>query len=176
MVINRFGDAEKFKVKVNPDTQNYFGVHKDKAIMGDYPTLTDICIAYGENFSAEWMIPHLISVSIHTGAKNMTKAQLRDLSKIIASEYRHYKITEILLFFYRFKAGIYGKFYGTVDPMVITCALRDFSNERDDMIDHYTMLEEEKRKEQERRDNPPVTMEEWLRMKEKISKTENSGL
>jgi hypothetical protein len=35
-----------------------------------------------------------------------------------------------MLFFHRFKAGHYGRFYGSVDPLVITTALRDFCKER----------------------------------------------
>ena len=30
-------------------------------------------------------------------------------------------ISQMMLFFYRFKRGDFGKFYGMVDPMVVTC-------------------------------------------------------
>ena len=38
------------------------------------------------------------------------------------------------------KAGHYGRFYGEVDPMVITCALREF------MKDKNLIVEQEERK------------------------------
>ena len=36
------------------------------------------------------------------------------------------KLPELMLFFQQFKAGKYGRFYGSVDPMVITTALQEF--------------------------------------------------
>lgn len=35
-----------------------------------------------------------------------------------------------MLFFFRFKAGKYGTFFGSVDPMTITSALSSFCRER----------------------------------------------
>lgn len=39
-----------------------------------------------------------------------------------------------MLFFNRFKQGKYGRFYGTVDPLVIMTALQEFLRERSDAI------------------------------------------
>lgn len=163
MVINRFGSDTDFKLKANPSTQYQFGMNPKAAVMGDYPTLTDINLAYGRDYASEWLLPHITDLSVHTGARNLTLQQIDGLSRIIAAEYRHFKVTEILLFFYRFKAGRYGRFYGSVDPMVITCALRDFSTERNMLIEQY--LEEER--EQKRRQDEPELMneEEWLEIK-----------
>lgn len=130
--------------KANPDTQVYFAAKPEAAIMGDYPTLRDIDSAYGKGFSIEWLIPHISNLALYTGAKNLNDRQQLELARIISVEYRYLKITEILIFFARFKAGRYGRFYGTVDPMVITCALRDFIKERNNMIDYY---EQQKREE-----------------------------
>lgn len=155
--------------KVNPDTQVYFGKNERTAIDGDYPTLFDINAAYGSNFAASWLVPQLTSVAVHSGSNNLTKEQLRSLSTIIATEYRHFKITELLLFFYRFKAGYYGRFYGSVDPMVITCALRDFVKERNELIDKYHR-EREEEKERDESKKLHITYEQWLAMKEQKEK------
>ena len=74
------------------------------------------------------------------------------------------KVSELLLFFYRFKAGHYGHFYGTVDPMVITCALRDFVAERNSLITAC----EQRRLEQlsEQRRQTAITYEQWLKIKQ----------
>ena len=111
-----------------------FGKEPTKAVMGDYPTLTDIDIAYGKGFATEWLLPHIARLSMFAGAKNIGICQEKELAGIIANEYPFLKITEILLFFYRFRTGRYGRFYGTVDPLAITCALRDFIVERNDII------------------------------------------
>lgn len=170
LVKQRFGTEQSFLQKANPDTQAYFGKNQELAVMGDFPTLNDLNFAYGDGFSKEWLIPHIDNLCLHTGAKNLMEMQQVSLAEIIATEYGYMKITEILLFFYRFKTGRYGRFYGSVDPMVITCALRDFNQERIDMTKHYEQIYREKRQEEERRLNPPVTREEWLRMKENKNK------
>jgi len=170
MVLERFGDAMAFKQRVNPDTQLNFGKNQKAAIMGDYPTLNDICAAYGKNFSAEWIVPHLVSLTLHTGAKNLTKEQLRELAKIISIEYRHLKVTEILLFFYKFKTGRYGRFYGSVDPMVITCALREFISERNTLIDRFER--EQKQEDDTNLKLQAMSREEWLEYKQQQEKQE----
>jgi len=35
------------------------------------------------------------------------------------------------------KSGTYGKFYGSVDPMAITCSLLDFMRERQQKLNEY---------------------------------------
>ena len=158
---SRFGAKEQFLSKVNPDTQVFFALNTEAAVMGDYPTLMDICVAYGNNFSTEWLIPLIDNLALYTGVKNLNGSQELELARIIAIEYRHLKITEILLFFARFKAGRYGRFYVTVDPMVITCALRDFMRERNELISYY----EREQKEREESMQPKITWEEYCQMK-----------
>ena len=166
LVLERFGDKMKFLSKVNPDTQVSFGKNSKAAIMGDYPTLDDIDNAYGKDFASEWLLPHIANLAISVGAKNLTIQQERSLSRIIATEYRHFKITELLLFFYLFKTGRYGKFYGNVDPMVVTCALRDFAQERAMLLDKFEQEERELRQAEEKMNKPAVSWEEYKRMKQ----------
>lgn len=137
VVRRRFGSDDQFKETVNPDTQIYFGTHPRVAIMGDYPTILDIERVYGQGFATEWLLPHIARLSTFVGAKNIDVHQERELAAIVANEYRYLKITEILLFFYRFKTGRYGRFFGKVDPMIITCSLRDFIKERNEEIYQY---------------------------------------
>lgn len=132
--------------------------------MGDYPTLAEICLAYGKTFSEQWLYPHIADLSMFTGAKNLDKEQISSLASVISAEYRYLKVTELLLFFHRFKAGHYGRFYGTVDPMVITCALRDFVKERNIFLDQYEREKNNLEREQNA-SKPKMTYEEWLEYK-----------
>lgn len=136
--------------------------------MGDYPTLADICIAYGKTFSFQWLVPQITDLTLFTGAKNLTKEQIRSLAKVIAAEYHYLKVTELLLFFHRFKTGRYGRFYGSVDPMVITCALREFLSERNSLIDIYELEQRAEAIEQEK-ELPAMTREQWLEYKKQHS-------
>lgn len=164
MVVNRFGDDKSFMMKVNPSAQIAFGANPKAALMGDYPTIQDINTAYGRGFSTEWLIPSLVNLSQHSGAKNLTQNQIIELANIISTEYRHLKVTEILLFFYRFKNGCYGRFYGQVDPMVITCAFKEFMRERNAMLDKYYSEQQEEREREESK-KPTISYEEWLELK-----------
>lgn len=162
LVRERFGDRPQFLAKVNPDTQVHFGRNTEAAVMGDYPTINDIDNAYGKDFAVDWLMPQIASIATHTGAKNLTLDQEYELARIIATEYRYFKITELLLFFYRFKAGHYGRFYGSVDPMVITCALRDFLRERGELISLYEQEKRKRDEEEEMKRNPPMTRAQYI--------------
>lgn len=165
LVTKRFGNDNAFLTKVTPDTQDYFARNVERAVMGDYPTLTDIDAAYGKGFSIEWLIPQIDNMSVHTGAKNLTEQQQLGLARILATECRHLKITEVLLFFHRFKAGRYGRFYGSVDPMVVTCALQEFISERNTLIDQYTQAERERKLYEELNNPDNMSREEWEEIK-----------
>lgn len=167
-MIKRFGDSESFLKKVSPSTQTSFASHPDNAVMGDYPTLIDLKQAYGKNFAAIWLVPQIDNLTLFTGAKNITEQQHEELAKIIAAEYGYLKVTELLLFFHRFKAGHYGRFYGSFDPMVITCALRDFIKERNIFIDQYER-EKKGREDESKQKLPTMTHEQWLEYKKQHS-------
>ena len=133
--------------------------------MGDYPTLRDINEAYGKNFAAEWLTPHLTDLSLMTGAKNITEYQHKQLAIIISTEYFWLKVTELMIFFHRFKSGLYGKFYGAIDPLTITCSLRDFLSDRNYLIGLYEQEERERREAEERKQNSPISWEEYCKSK-----------
>lgn len=149
-------------MKVNPDLQPYFAGNLQKAIMGDYPTLADINLAYDEQFASMWLVAQIANLAAYTGAKNLTIDQERDLARVIATEYHYFKITELLVFFHRFKAGRYGRFYGSVDPMVITCALREFRRERNELIDLYEQQRREEEEAEYNKAHPPMTREQYI--------------
>lgn len=109
-----------------PDRQVEFAVDEKKTIMADFSTLDMLNMAFGESSSSEWLTIHLADLNTFSGSKNMDDNQTKSLSKLLAQEYRDVKYSVIMLFFYKFKCGHLGNFWGKVDPMVITCSLRDF--------------------------------------------------
>lgn len=172
LIVSKFGDKDQFLQRVNPQTQTSFALKPQRAVMGDYPTLTDICLAYGKTFAEQWLYPQITDLSVFTGAKNLDKEQVRSLASVIAAEYRYLKVTELLLFFHRFKAGHYGRFYGSVDPMVITCALKDFIKERNTIIDQCERDANNQRYELESK-KPKMSYEEYLKLKQLENKKDN---
>ena len=164
-IIQRFGSFDALLEKVNPTMQDSFCQRDALAVMGDFPTLADINQAYGSGSGEKWLVPQIADLTIFTGAKNIDKYQHRALARLLSSEYYWLKLSEFLLFFHRFKMGRYGHFFGNVDPMVITCAMRDFIAERNVIIAEEEQKERKRLEEEERKRNPPITWEEWERKK-----------
>lgn len=97
--------------------------------MFDYSTLSMIDLAFGNGSSASWLAVALANLNKFSGSKSMDDGQTKSLARLLALEYRNMKYSVMQLFFYRFKCGDFGRFYGKVDPMMITCALRDFTHD-----------------------------------------------
>lgn len=117
-----------------------------------------------------WLVPQLYNLSEYCGCKEKLQGKpLEECAFIISTEFYYLKVSELMLFFYRFKTGRYGRFYGSVDPLIITESLRKFCEERW----HTYERAEEQRRQQEEEDakKGAVTREEWLRMKEEKEKT-----
>lgn len=120
--------------------------------MGTAPTLGTVRCQYGEGVAKTWLLAQIADLSEFAGCRDkIGEGQVRQLVEIIMSTYGHFKISEIMLFFLHFKQGHYGKFYGSVDPMVIMSALRDFADERWENITRYENERERQERESERK-------------------------
>lgn len=118
----------------NPDRQKDLCQDKDDCILGDHPTLAALKL-YGNRTPIAWLVPQLLNLSEFCGCKDkLTNTMIEELADIIAAEWFYLKVSELMLFFHWFKSGKYGRFYGAVDPLVITTSLRDFVAERNEAI------------------------------------------
>lgn len=146
-ILATFGKTAKdFLVHVTPSAQTNFCKNEDFCYFGTYPTLEKINEVYGKNTAKAWLIPELIDLSEYCGAKDkITTNQLSQCADIIANDYSYLKVSELLLFFGKFKRCCYGRFYGTVDPLIITEALREFCRERN--VAHYNREQAERQKQ-----------------------------
>ena len=130
--------------------------------------------AYGTNAGALWLVPQLRDLCIYCGVRDkLNDEQLEKVALIIRNEFGFLKASEMMLFFWRFKAGCYGRFYGVVDPLIIMDALRHgFMAERNRLLEKI----ESEQREAERQawlDSDRITLEEYLkRKKEKENENE----
>lgn len=150
-------------MRFNPDAQQGITAQNtEHCFFADYPTLAKIRTAYGDKMPQIWLAPQLLDLSEFCGVKEkLSQRQLEDLASVIAGEFFYLKVSELLLFFRWFKAGRYGRFYGNVDPLVITTALRDFCTERAEVIDrHEREMASQQAKEQATK-GETMTLEEW---------------
>jgi len=139
-------DLRQFMISMNPDLQVKYARCPERAVLCNAPTLTVLDQAYGEGAAAQWLVPQITALAVYAGVKDrLEQNQYEQLAQTIVTNYGDLKASELMLFFQWFKSGRYGRFYGAIDPMLITEALRKFKPERDLMLD-------EKRREDARRE------------------------
>lgn len=155
---------EEYMVAVNPSVQLEVCQDEQDCYLGDYPTLGLLRTAYGKEAATMWLIPQLYNLSEYCGVKNKLEGTpLEECASIIANIYKYLKVSELMLFFYKFKAGKYGRFYGNVDPMIITSSLQLFCRERNDFWFKYDSEQREKEMEESRKN--VVTYDEYCKRK-----------
>ena len=111
--------------------------------------------------STMWLIPQLYDLSEYCGVKDKLEGKsLEECASVIASEFYFLKVSELMLFFHRFKSGRYGKLYGSVDPLAITTSLREFLKERAREIERRKSMEMEA-EERESRKNA-ISRDEYI--------------
>lgn len=171
LVRQKYGSRENFLVKLNPEAQILAGRHPDRAFFGDAPSLAVMKKTYGENMPTMWLMPQILDLVVYSNSKGtLNERQAEFLAEAIANEYFFLKASELLLFFYRFKLGRYGHFYGVVDPMKVTQALAEFVRERNAAID--AKRQEEEKEERERSAENAISLREYCRRKG-IPETDN---
>ena len=161
LVRQRYGNSENFLVTFNPSAQIIAARHEDRAFFGEAPTLVILKKTYGDNFPGSWLMAQILDLVAYSNSKGtLNEYQAEFLAEVIANDYYYLKASELLLFFYRFKAGRYGHFYGVVDPMRITEALEEFCKERARVLER----KEQKESREDRATAPDtISPEEWCR-------------
>lgn len=105
-----------------------------------------------------------MDLSEFCGCKDKLQGEpLEECAWLIAQNYFYLKISELMLFFNYFKQGRYGRFYGSVDPLVIMTSLQQFLRERNDAYFAHESELNKKRMEEQIKNGIPYT--EYLRQK-----------
>lgn len=160
-MITRYGDRTKFLTLFNPDLQMKVCKDAKLCFFGDAPILSELNMTYGEMTATMWLVPQLYNLSEYCGCKDKLQGKpLEECASVIASEFYYLKVSELMLFFHRFKSGRYGRFYGSVDPLVITTSLRSFITERNNAIAEQERIEREQKAEEDRKN--AITYEEYV--------------
>lgn len=169
MVIRKkYGNGENFLKLFNPDKQTEYYKHLEKCFMGDVPSLSRLSVSFGTSIAEVWLEIQINDLAAFTGVKKSSEdaeylKQVETLAKTIICAFSYLKVTELMVFFQKFKAGEYGKFYGVFDNLVITEALTKFLEYRKQQIDIALREKENKRREQSAKE--AVTYEEYLAIK-----------
>lgn len=160
-MVTRYGDRTNFLTLFNPDLQMKVCKDAKLCFFGDAPVLSELNMTYGEMTATMWLVPQLYNLSEYCGCKDKLQGKpLEECASVIATEFYFLKVSELMLFFHRFKSGKYGRFYGSVDPLVITTSLRSFLIERNYAIEEQERLERERKAEEDRKN--AITYEEYV--------------
>ena len=165
--LSRYKTSDYLLTAFNPSLQVLFARHKEKCLMGQCPTLVDIRRIWGSRCSETWVEIQLRDLAEYSGAREKPNIlQIEEAARMICEEFYYLKLSELMLFFARFKTGYYGKFYGSVDLMAITEALQKFKYWR---FDEISRIEEQRAIEDRAKapshDPESITYEEWQELK-----------
>lgn len=150
----RYKSDAELLARFNPDMQVVFCRDIEKCFFGEAPSISLVEQAYGRTAAMSWMEIQLNNLSEFAGCKGkLTTAQIAETAAMIVDGYPHFKLTEFMLFFQRFKRCEYGKFYGAVDPMTILQALTTFGEQRARAIEEREAAAEKERQEAAKRAN-----------------------
>jgi hypothetical protein len=120
-----YGDAHSFLMAFSPEKQILVS-DLDEAISNNYPTIHEICIAYGEETVKGWICAHIVNLTCFANCSELAKEQVQELSAIIMKECLQRKISELLHFFYCMKSNRLVCINGNISPVVITYNLRQY--------------------------------------------------
>ena len=140
----------------------------DRCYTGKAPTLKVMSEAYGEHIAETWLEIQLRDLSEFAGCKDkMSIHQIEQVAKVILMEFGFMKATELMHFFILFKSGKFGKFYGSVDGLVITEALQEFREMRREKL--WALEQRRQQIERARQDaehaKNVMSYEEWQELK-----------
>lgn len=161
-VVSRYETPQNLLALFNPSNQLRYTSDIRRAYAGSAPTLGLVGRAFAYGTAKAWAAVQLWDLAEFSGCKTkMTEKQIDELAEIVCATYGFMKLTELMDFFRRFKLGEYGRFWGAVDPLVITEALREFARFR---IQTISRLEREDAELKERTDPQEIV---WRRKRER---------
>lgn len=122
-------DVEK---QFNPVHWGYTLSNPDRAYMASCPTLAAYDRLFGEGCAEDWICTQITVLFAASSSREKGLADgIRLFSSAFAAEVRQYKLSELMLFFARYKAGKYDNSYASFDAKRIGNAFfKEFLKER----------------------------------------------
>lgn len=166
--IGRYKTGKEFLLTFNPGRQFAVSRHKDRCFTGFAPTLFVLAEAFGANVAHSWLAIQIRDLSEYAGSREkLSTEQIDQITKTVSLAFGYLKVTELMYFFFLFKSGKFGHFYGAVDGLVITESIREFLTLRSRELDRIEREERERLKaEQDEREAPfRISYEEWKELR-----------
>lgn len=157
-------ELKEILIDYAPNKQYALCRDKELCYFGTSPTLAELNRDYDPIAAQAFIVPQLTNIAEFSNCKQtLSPNQIRECADMIATEYYYLKLSELMLFCYKFKNGEYGQFYGSVSPMTIMTSLRQFTRERNDALAaHESKIREREREEAKK---GAISAEEYFRPK-----------
>lgn len=163
----RYGTPGRFLTLFNPGKQALYCRDRDRCFDSGAPSLNRVQAAYSREIAESWVEAQIFDLTRYTGIKEKpSNEHIESCASVIVQEYGYLKITELMLFFHRFKAGMFGRFYGTYDNLVLMDSLRQFVDYRNKELRRIEQEKARATREEEyrRREQEAVSYQEWIEM------------
>lgn len=160
----RYGTQNQFLTLFNPGKQSLYCRDRDRCFDSQAPSLNRVQVAYSRKTAESWVEAQIFDLTRYTGIKEKpSNEHIESCASVIVQEYGYLKITEIMLFFHLFKAGIFGRFYGSYDNLVLMDSLRQFIDYRNKELRRIEQEKSRLAREEEyrRRKQESVSYQEW---------------
>lgn len=136
--------------------------------MGNAPALARVGRECGDEFAVAWLSKQIHEyVKTLSTSDQLTATDIQNLALVIYAAYPSLNLAEVMLFFSRLAAGIYGIVgYNSVRGENITARIRQFLEDRRRELDRYERERErmERAAEDERRRKYAVCHQEYKRL------------
>lgn len=165
-LIDRYGARQHFLKIFHVDKQVTYTQDENRCYFGNAPSLKEVNETYGCGTAEEWVLYQVVDFSEFCKVRSkITSQQAKQVSQLIVQEYKQLKVTEIMLFFRKFKSGAYGHFYGGVDPIFIMESLKSFAEDKGKAIYERDRAVVAEKIREERKDC--ISWDEYQRRKER---------
>lgn len=154
--LTKWKNRSEIEVQFAPKHWGYALSNPDKAYTADCPTLMDYGKLYGTNCPSDWIYLQVLALYGASASKDKGIADgIVLFAQSFAQEVKTYKLSELMLFFARYKAGKYDNSYASFDARRIGNAFfNEFLKDRNRELDKINRIKNLKEIE-ERRFTPP---------------------
>lgn len=171
---NKYPTSSDVERVFSPANWAYTAQNPERAFCAACPTLLQYGMMFGTSAPTKWIHAQILALF---GASSSADRGMADGIPIFAASFAReagaYKLTELMLFFARYKAGRYDNSYHTFDTRRIGNAFfKEFLPARQIELDRIAK-QEEQRKIEERSFTPPEGYSSWTwyqHLKERAAK------
>lgn len=167
--MTKLPNLSEVEKKFSPVYWGYASRLPERAYKAVCPTISELNELYGEGSSSYWVNVQITALFGSSSNKDSELAcGIKLFSDSFASEVGIYKLSELMLFFSRYKAGVYDNSYSTFDTRRIGAAFfKEFLPQR---LSELTRIQREDynreiQEKKERWGRTAVTYEEYLKTK-----------